>query len=247
MAQKTKTDITVYTCGTPNGIKTSILLEELGLEYKVAQFHILPEQKEDWFLKVNPNGRIPALTDKLHGKHVRVFESGAILQYLVDRYDRDHRLSYPADSPEHWELMWQMSGLGPMQGQANHFIRYAPEKVEYGIHRYATETRRLYHVLDTHLAKSPSGYLVGDKVTIADISAWGWAASALYAGVDHSEYPHVEKWLYKLLERPGFEAGRHVPTRHTGFDYKKMSEEELKAMAESNRAWVLGTMTDGEK
>jgi len=85
------------------------------------------EQKEEWFLKINPNGRIPALTDTLNGKQIRVFESGAMLQYLVDRYDKDHKLSFPHDSAEHWEmtswLMWQMGGLGPMQGQANHFKR----------------------------------------------------------------------------------------------------------------------------
>jgi glutathione S-transferase len=85
------------------------------------------EQKEEWFLKINPNGRIPALTDTLDGKQIRVFESGAMLQYLVDRYDKDHKLSFPHGSAEHWEmtswLMWQMGGLGPMQGQANHFKR----------------------------------------------------------------------------------------------------------------------------
>ncbi|EWG47314.1 glutathione S-transferase [Fusarium verticillioides 7600] len=184
MAQKTKTDITLYTTNTPNGIKPSILLEELNLEYKVYPIKMTEnEQKEEWFLKINPNGRIPALTDTLDGKQIRVFESGAMLQYLVDRYDKDHKLSFPHGSAEHWEmtswLMWQMGGLGPMQGQANHFKRYAPEKIEYGINRYTNETRRLYRTLDTHLAQTESGYIVGDKVTIADISIWGWVSSAI--------------------------------------------------------------------
>ncbi|KAF5673415.1 glutathione S-transferase [Fusarium heterosporum] len=247
MAQKIKTDITLYTTNTPNGIKASILLEELNLDYKVESIDISKNtQKEDWFLKINPNGRIPALTDTLNGKEIRVFESGAILEYLVDRYDKDHKLSYPHGSAEHWEvtswLMWQMGGLGPMQGQANHFKRYAPEKIEYGINRYTNETRRLYRTLDTHLAQQSSGYVVGDRVTVADISIWGWVASAKWAGVDLSEFPNLEKWLYKLLERPGFEAGRHVPTHHTAFDHNKMSEEELEQKAAASRGWIQSGM-----
>ncbi|KAF4971022.1 hypothetical protein FSARC_2035 [Fusarium sarcochroum] len=250
MAQKTKTDITLYTTNTPNGIKASILLEELNLEYKLHPIKMTDnEQKEEWFLKINPNGRIPALTDILDGKEIRIFESGAMLQYLVDRYDKDHKLSFPHGSAEHWEmtswLMWQMGGLGPMQGQANHFNRYAPEKIQYGINRYVNETRRLYRTLDTHLAQTSSGYIVGDKVTIADISIWGWVASAKWAGVNLSVFPHLEKWLYKLLERPGFEAGRHVPTRHTAFEQNKMTEEELEAKASGTRNWVqAGMKTD---
>ncbi|KAM0199475.1 hypothetical protein ACHAPQ_005271 [Fusarium lateritium] len=210
------------------------------------------EQKEDWFLKINPNGRIPALTDTLDGKQIRVFESGAILQYLVDRYDKDHKLSFPSGSAEHWEmtswLMWQMGGLGPMQGQANHFKRYAPEKIEYGINRYVNESRRLYRTLDTHLSQTSSGYVVGDKVTIADVSIWGWVASAKWAGVDLSEFPNVEKWLYKLLERPGFEAGRHVPTHHAAFEVSKLSEEELEEKARGSRGWVqAGMKADAKK
>ncbi|SPJ70534.1 related to URE2 - nitrogen catabolite repression regulator [Fusarium torulosum] len=210
------------------------------------------EQKEEWFLKINPNGRIPALTDTLDGKQIRVFESGAILQYLVDRYDKDHKLSFPHGSAEHWEmtswLMWQMGGLGPMQGQANHFKRYAPEKIEYGINRYTNETRRLYRTLDTHLGQTSSGYVVGDKVTIADVSIWGWVASAKWAGVDISEFPHLEKWLYKLLERPGFEAGRHVPTHHGAFEISKLSEEELEEKAHGSRSWVqAGMKADAKK
>lgn len=128
----TKTDITLYTAATPNGIKASILLAELGLEYKVgretrprtqlsgltrAQTYNIKmmdnEQKEPWFLDINPNGRIPAITDKLPGgQQIRVFESGAILEYLVDRYDKDHKVSYPRDTAEHWEVT-SWVGRGP--------------------------------------------------------------------------------------------------------------------------------------
>lgn len=253
MASKTKTDITLYTVNTPNGIKASILLEELGLDYKVHHIKMTEnEQKEPWFLEINPNGRIPAITDKFtDGEQIRVFESGAILEYLVDRYDPDHKLSYPRSSREHWEitswLMWQMGGLGPMQGQANHFKRYAPEKIEYGINRYVNETRRLYRTMDTALAKSPSGYLVGDRVTIADISCWGWVASSKWAGVDIEEFPNLKKWMYTLLERPGFEAGRHVPTPHTAFEQLKMSEEELEAKAAGSKAWIQKGMKEEAK
>lgn len=250
----TNLDITLYTGQTPNGIKASILLEELGIAgYEVYAIKMMEnEQKEPWFLEINPNGRLPALTDKLpDGQKIRVFESGAILEYLADRYDKDHKISYPHGSAEHWEvtswLHWQMGGLGPMQGQANHFKRYAPEKIQYGIDRYTNETRRLYRTMDDHLAKSPHGYLVGDRVTIADISCWGWVASHTWAGVSLQDFPHLEKWLFKLLKRPGFEKGRHVPTPHTAFDNDKLTEEELDEKAGKSRAWVQSSMAADAK
>lgn len=249
-----KSDIHLYTGQTPNGIKASILLEELGLPYEVHAIDISKNtQKEPWFLEINPNGRIPALTDTFtDGKPIRIFESGSILQYLVDRYDSDHKVSYPRGSREHWEttnwLMWQMGGLGPMQGQANHFNRYAPERIQYGVDRYINESRRLYRTLDDHLKKSPSGFIVGDRLTVADISCWGWVASSKWAGIDIEEFPAVKKWLYKLLERPGFEKGRHVPKPHTAFDQLKLSEEELEKQAQGTRAWVQsGMKADAEK
>merc|ERR1712054_360627 len=233
MAPKTPTNITLYTVGTPNGIKASIMLEELNLEYKVHKMSFdKNEQKEDWFLAINPNG--------------------AILEYLAATYDKDHKISYPYASNEHWEvtswLMWQMGGLGPMQGQANHFNRYAPEKIPYGINRYVNETRRLYRTMDTHLAKSPHGYLVGDRVTVADISCWGWVAHGFWAGVEIDDFPALKKWLYKLLERPGFEAGRHVPTKHTAFEQMKKSPEELEEDAKAGQKWVqAGMKQDAQK
>lgn len=161
-------------------------------------------------------------------------------------------MSYPKDSKETVEvnswLHFQMGGLGPMQGQANHFNRYAPEKIEYGINRYTNETRRLYSVLEKQLAKSTSGFLVGDRLTIADVAPWGWVSSHTWAGVSLDEFPALHKWLYALLERPGFEKGRHVPTRHVAFDLAKLSAEEMDKKAEETRKWVQsGMQADAKK
>ncbi|RMY00740.1 hypothetical protein D0868_08851 [Hortaea werneckii] len=175
-----ESDIHLYTTQTPNGIKISILLEELGLPYQHTKIDISKNtQKEPWFLAINPNGRIPALTDKFtDGQPIRLFESGSIMQYLVARYDTSHTLSFPAGSREAVEmtnwLFFMNAGVGPMQGQANHFTRYAPEQIPYGVNRYQNETRRLYGVLDKHLADSKAEYLVGNKCSIADIAHWGW-------------------------------------------------------------------------
>ncbi|KAJ4383140.1 Glutathione S-transferase 2 [Neurospora sp. IMI 360204] len=248
-------DIHLYTAQTPNGIKISILLEELGVPYKVTAIDITKDvQKEPWFLEINPNGRIPALTDKLEdGTPISLFESGAIMQYLVDRYDKDHKVSYPHGSKEYYEtlswLFWQMGGLGPMQGQANHFTRYAPEKIQYGIDRYQNETRRLYRVMDAHLAKNEKGYLVGDRPTIADFSCWGWVAIHGWSGIKdfETQFPNLNAWLNRLLERPGVEKGRHVPSKHSALELNKLSEEELEAKAVSSRAWVQKGMAEDAK
>ncbi|KAK7749797.1 Glutathione S-transferase 2 [Cytospora paraplurivora] len=200
-------------------------------------------QKEEWFLKINPNGRIPALTDKhTDGSTIRVFESGAILQYLVDKYDTEHKVSYPFGTKEYYETnSWvKDSKLSDIAG-------YAPEKIPYGIARYQNETRRLYRVLDTALAASEHGFLVGDRVTIADISSWGWVASAKWSGVDIDEFPALKKWVEKLLERPGFEKGRHVPKPHKAFELAKASEEEIEKTAAASRAWVQASMKDDAK
>ncbi|ROW06079.1 hypothetical protein VMCG_04566 [Cytospora schulzeri] len=249
-----KSDIHLYTAQTPNGIKVSILLEELGLQYETTAVDISKGvQKEDWFLEINPNGRIPAMTDKhTDGSTIRLFESGSMMQYLVDKYDTENKVSYPHGTKEYYEtnnwLFWQMGGLGPMQGQSNHFTRYAPEKIPYGISRYQNETRRLYRVMDTTLAASKSGFLVGDRCTIADISCWGWVATSKWSGVNIDEFPALKKWLFKLLERPGFEKGRHVPSEHKAFELFNSTEEELDKKAEAGRAWVqAGMKADAKK
>lgn len=202
-----------------------------SLPYKAHKIDITQNtQKEPWFLEINPNGRIPAITDTFtDGQQIRLFESGSILQYLAEQYDKDHKISYPAGTREAYEvnswLFFQNAGVGPMQGQANHFRLYAPERVPYGIKRYTAETRRLFEVLDIHLSKSKSGYLVGDHISIADISHWGWVAGAGGLGIDvPKEFPHLGAWRDKLLAREGVEKGRHVPTPHTVKEVAKFDD-----------------------
>ncbi|KAI1425893.1 glutathione S-transferase [Xylaria sp. FL1777] len=245
----TPTDIHIYTAQTPNGVKISILLEELNLKYKYTTIQLSKNtQKEPWFMEINPNGRLPALTDTLDGKQIRVFESGAMLQYIVDRYDKDHKVSYPFGTAEYYEtnswLMWQMSGLGPMQGQLSHFNRYALEKIPYAINRYSAETRRLYRTLDTALKNSKSGYLVGDRITIADIAIWPWVALGKNSGVDPQEFPTLNEWVLRILKRPGVEKGRNIPEKHPYEKVRDSTEEEFSKLAELNRGWILKGQDD---
>ncbi|KAI1554003.1 Gst Glutathione S-transferase [Pyrenophora tritici-repentis] len=242
-------DITLYTTQTPNGIKISITLEELGIPYKVQKIEISKNtQKEDWFLAINPNGRIPALTDTFtDGKQINLFESGSIMQYLVDRYDTEHKISFPRGSREWYEmnnwLFFQNAGVGPMQGQSNHFTRYAPEHIEYGINRYQNETRRLYSVLDKHLSSDNRPYLCGEKCTIADLSHYGWVAAAGWAGIDITEFPALMAWEERMTARPGVEKGRHVPDPHTIKETLK-DKKKVEEIAASSRNWVQAGMKE---
>ncbi|GIZ39337.1 hypothetical protein CKM354_000272400 [Cercospora kikuchii] len=246
-------NIHLYTTQTPNGVKISITLEELGLKYEWTKIDISKNtQKEQWFLDINPNGRIPALTDTFtDGKPIRVFESGSIMQYLVDRYDTEHKISYPRDSREHVEvtnwLFFMNAGVGPMQGQANHFARYAPEKIEYGINRYQNETRRLYGVLDKHLESAKTPYLVGDKCTIADIAHWGWISAGGWAGIDIDAFPTLKAWEERMWAREAVQKGANIP------DPYKMKElladkEQMEKKAAEARAWIQqGMKEDADK
>jgi glutathione S-transferase len=219
----------------------------LRVPYKTHHIDISKNtQKEPWFLAINPNGRIPALTDTFtDGKPIRLFESGSIMQYLIAHYDPDHKVSFPADSRETYEvnnwLFFLNAGVGPMQGQANHFHRYAPEQIPYGVSRYQNETRRLYGVLDKHLADGNKEYLVGNKCTIADIAHWGWVAAAGWAGMEIDEFPHLKAWEERMMARPGVEKGRHVPTKHT---MKEMiaNKEEAEKQAQHSRDWIQREM-----
>jgi glutathione S-transferase len=208
-------------------------------------------QKEPWFLEINPNGRIPALTDTFSdGKTIRLFESASILEYLAEQYDKDHKISYPKGSRESYEvrnwLMFQNAGLGPMQGQANHFVRYAPEKIEYGVNRYVNETRRLYGVLDKHLAASKSGFIVGDHISIADITTIGWVMSAGWAGIEIDEFPHLKAWEGMMMKRDGVEKGRHVPSPHRIKEMMK-DKEAVERHAAQLGAWVQEGMKGDAK
>ncbi|KAK7416542.1 Glutathione S-transferase 2 [Neonectria punicea] len=244
-----KHNITLYCEGTPNPLKISIALEELGLKYNVRPIKLFAhEQKEQWYLDINPNGRIPAIVDTdENGQQLKIWESGAILQYLVDRYDGDHKISYPRGTKEYWEmtnwLFWQVSGLGPMQGQANHFEMSALGDHPYALKRYVNETRRLYRTMDKALAKNPSGYLVGDHLTIADIAIWPWTIAYKYSGLSQiDEFPRVKEWMYRLLARPGFEKGHNVPNPHIYLQLNDLPDEELKKIGRERSGWVQVAM-----
>ncbi|KAL8816420.1 MAG: hypothetical protein Q9223_004560 [Gallowayella weberi] len=246
-------DITLYTGQTPNGIKISITLEELGLPYKTHAIDITKDtQKEPWFLEINPNGRIPALTDSFaDGQTIRLFESGSIMEYLVEQYDTAHKISYLKGSRESYEvsnwLFFLNAGVGPMQGQANLFFRYAPEKIPYAINRYQNETRRLYRVLDQHLKDAGTDYLVGNKCTIADIAHWGWIAAAGWCGVDIDEFPTLKEWEERMLQRPGVEKGRHVPSPHRMKELLK-DKEAMEKFANQASEWIAkGQKEDAKK
>jgi glutathione S-transferase/GST-like protein len=203
--------IDLYTASTPNGWKVSITLEELAIPYRVTPIELAKNvQKEPWFLAINPNGRVPAIVDRGNGDFA-VFESGAILLYLCDQFDTQGRL-LPRDAKgrsrvEQW-LMFQMGGVGPMQGQANVFHRYFPEKLPSVIARYQNETRRLYEVLEAQLARTP--YLAGDY-SIADIASYGWLRIHAWAGVSLDGLPRVQRWMDDLGARPAVERGVAVP------------------------------------
>ncbi|KAL8713000.1 MAG: hypothetical protein Q9220_002860 [cf. Caloplaca sp. 1 TL-2023] len=263
MTSPSKTKIVLYTAGTPNGQKASITLEELGIPYEVKSISISKnEQKEDSFLKINPNGRIPAIVDQTPAqdgkpRNKRVFEGGAILLYLCQKYDPDNNLNYAYDSEEYWEvvewLVWMQSGLGPMQGQANHFYRYAPEKIEYGIKRYQTETKRLYQVLEDRLAEqsktsgSSGPWIVGDRMTIADIASFSWINWAVWAGVDVKPFKRISEWVDRINDRPAVKRGLDVPEP---FELKERmkSKEGEEEYAKHHSQWVMqGQEADQKK
>jgi glutathione S-transferase len=200
--------IDLYTAPTPNGWKVSIALEEMEIPYTVHPIRLDKlEQKEAAFLAINPNGRIPAIVDRDAGDFA-VFESGAILLYLAEKSGK----FWPADPKQRsvatqW-LMFQMGGVGPMQGQANVFFRYAPEKIPFAIARYQNETRRLYEVLDARLAQAE--YLAGDY-GLADMATWPWVSIHEWAGVSIEGLAHLKRWMDAVAARPAVRRGRAVP------------------------------------
>jgi glutathione S-transferase len=199
--------IDLYSASTPNGWKASIMLEELGLPYELRRIDISKgEQKTPEYLKINPNGRIPAIVDRDEGDFA-VFESGAILLYLAEKTG----MLIPADRKGRslviqW-LMFQMAGVGPMQGQAHVFLHSAPDAIPYAIDRYQNETRRLYGVLDTRLADNR--YLAGDY-SLADIANWTWIWFHGFAGIPLEDFPSLKRWFDELEARPGFRRGMAV-------------------------------------
>ena len=204
MTQQTK-PIELHYWPTPNGWKITIMLEELGVPYKVKYVNIgKGEQFEPSFLKIAPNNRMPAIVDPEgpDGRPISIFESGAILQYLGRKFAK----FYPADERarvevEQW-LFWQMGGLGPMAGQAHHFRQYAPEKLPYAIDRYTNEVNRLYGVMNKRLADRE--FLAGEY-SIADMASIGWTRSYKNQGQELEDFPHLKRWFDAILARPAVE------------------------------------------
>jgi GST-like protein len=200
--------IDLYTSPTPNGWKASITLEELEIPYAVKPIRLDKlEQKEDWFLALNPNGRIPVIVDR-DNDDFAVFESGAIMVYLAEAAGKLLPTDRKGRSQVMQWVMFQMGGIGPMQGQSNVFFRYAPEKIQYAIDRYQNETRRLYEVLDRRLKDNE--WLAGDY-SIADIANWSWVSIHAWAGVEIDGLEHLIRWKDALKERPAVQRGRAVP------------------------------------
>ena len=216
--------IDLYTAPTPNGYKISIALEELDLPYQVHALDLGGlEQKEPEFLAINPNGRIPAIVDRDEGGFA-VFESGAILIYLAEKAGRLlPRKLKPRSQVLQW-LMFQMGGVGPMQGQANVFNRYFPEKLPSVIDRYQNETRRLYEVLNGRLAEHE--YLV-DDYSIADIANFSWVRAYEWAGVSIHGLGHLSRWLDAIAARPAVERGLAVPPRGDDRDTVALAQKML--------------------
>ena len=200
--------IELFTAATPNGWTASIALEELGLPYTVRPISFdKKEQKEPWYLELNPNGRIPTIVDHGNGDFA-VFESGAILMYLAEKTGRLMPTDFEGRSTVVQWLMFQMGGIGPMMGQANVFFRYAPERIPYAIDRYQREVRRLFEVLNTRLAKHE--FLAGDY-SIADIAHWSWVRGYKWSGVDIDGLEHLARWLEAIGQRPAVQRGVDVP------------------------------------
>jgi glutathione S-transferase len=226
----TNPDITFYTADSANGWKVSIALEILGINYKTVELDVSKnEQKEAWFLKINPNGRAPAIVDHNNGDF-KVIESGAILHYLVQRYDPEHKL-WPKEFNQQSEvLQWvffQMAGIGPMQGQAAHFGAKAPERNQYAIDRYLNETKRLYSVLEGKL--EGHDFIAADQLSIADLAIFPWIIEAYRLAIDLTEYPNLNAWTQRLVVIPEVVKGLDVPIpndyRVTILDPKKVKEQ----------------------
>ena len=201
--------IDVHFVPTPNGNKVSIMLEEVGLPYRLIPYNMLEgEHLTPEFRKINPNGRLPAIVDHEPiggGEPFAVFESGAILLYLSEKCGGALMPSDPRrrSLAQQW-LMWQMAGLGPMHGQAHHFIRYAPEGQDYGVARYGAEARRLLAVLERRL--DAADYLA-EEYSLADIAAWPWIRATYAIGFELDPYPNIQRWMEAVGARPAVARG----------------------------------------
>lgn len=204
--------IQLYFWTTPNAYKVSILLEELGLPYEVMPVHIgKGEQFEPAFLEISPNNKIPAIVDPEgpDGRRIAMFESGAIMMYLAEKTGSD---LLPAGLAARYDviqwLMFQMSAVGPMLGQAHHFRKYAPVAIDYAVERYTQEAGRLYGVIDKQLGRAR--YLAGDRYTLADIATYPWLRPYRWQGQDLKDWPNIQRWYSEMRERPAVQRGLAV-------------------------------------
>jgi GST-like protein len=243
----------LYSLATPNGIKVTIMLEELlaaghsGAEYDAWLIMISGDQFGSGFVEVNPNSKIPALMDRSGPKPIRVFESGAILVHLAEKFGA-FLPTEPGPRAEclSW-LFWQMGSAPYLGGGFGHFYAYAPMKIEYAIDRFAMEVKRQLDVLDRRLAESP--YLAGDDYTIADMAVWPWyggmANGALYGGGEFlqvQDYKNLQRWTKTIGERPAVKRGRMVNAawgepsaqlreRHDASDFETKTQDKLEPAA----------------
>ena len=216
--------IKLYTAPTPNGHKISCLLEALQMDYEAILVNLSEgEQFKPDFLKISPNGRIPAIVDTEND--LSIFESGAIMIYLADKAGK----LIPQDTAKRYKvmewLMFQMGGIGPMMGQANVFYRYFPEKLQPAIDRYQNEGRRLFEVLDKQLKDNE--WLAGDY-SIADIANWCWVRTHKWSGISTDGLENLERWKNAMYEQPGVQAGIKVPVK---VENLLKSEKDTKAFA----------------
>lgn len=216
--------IKLYTAPTPNGHKISCLLEALQMDYEAILVNLSEgEQFKPNFLKISPNGRIPAIVDTEND--LSIFESGAIMIYLADKAGK----LIPQDNAKRYKvmewLMFQMGGIGPMMGQANVFYRYFPEKLQPAIDRYQNEGRRLFEVLDKQLKDNE--WLAGDY-SIADIANWCWVRTHKWSGISTDGLENLERWKNAMYEQPGMQAGIKVPVK---VENLLKSEKDTKAFA----------------
>lgn len=255
--EKGEHKIQLYSMGTPNGVKVTILLEELvetfpDFEYDAWLIPINGVQFTSGFHSVNPNSKIPAMMDYSDkDKPVRVFESGSIMLYLADKFDKDGKFfpkEYPARAECQSWLMWQMGSAPFIGGGFGHFYHYAPVKIEYAINRYAMETKRLLDVLDKHLGEGSKQYVCGDQYTIADMAIWpwiGWLVDGKIYGeaaefLQVQEYKNVCAWSKRIGERPAVKRGvmvnrpfgeksQQLHNRHARSDFETKTQDKLEA------------------
>jgi len=233
--------IDLYTAPTPNGYKASIALEEMEIPYNVHMINLMEgDQKKPEFLKICPNGRIPAIVDTT--EDLAVFESGAIMIYLAEQCGKFLPVDVKGRSRVIQWLMLQMGGVGPMMGQANVFFRYFPEKLQPAIDRYQNEGRRLFEVLDTHLADNE--YLAGDY-SIADMANWAWVRTHKWSGISIEGLAHLSRWMGAVAERPGAQRGVKVP-----IDIAELMdanrEKDSEEFSKNARTLLVGSHADAE-